>query len=490
MRTFSQLLSLLVYCCLCGLLQCGSLQVLADSNAGGLGDVVPPNVVLFLRVFPNGVDDHEQGVYVRITKDMFESHAHFPLLMNGALDDAHRVLQPERVVTEAGVLVKDFKDLLTVDRIYVIPKGFHFHWPGVKIGHLQETPVKLNGQPIIMETLSMVPKIFKIHNFITAEESSSLIEHSRGKVERSATGVDWRSNASKPNKLRTSDNAFDVESDIAKQVIQRSFETLRVDYLESMADGLQILRYRPGQAYTPHLDQFEIGMDKSHNFDARNGGTNRMATVFMYLNNVEEGGETVFPRSTSPLRFTAPPEGGFTDIKSLGFSATDWEVDVAEACRNLFAVPPKENSAIVFYTQRGDGSLDDASFHGGCPVLQGEKWAANMWVWNGPRFGMAKKEINVTFINHNKDRLEVFWSEESTGKEHKMRDIEPFTSGDMQTHVGHTFIVRFLDTLSGQVTIEAGRTHYKVEKADQEQILQPHKDPQHEEPQRASHDEL
>ena len=29
-----------------------------------------------------------------------------------------------------------------------------------------------------------------------------------------------------------------------------------------------------------------------------------------------------------------------------------------------------------------------ASEHGGCPVLEGTKWAANLWVWNGRRYGV------------------------------------------------------------------------------------------------------
>jgi hypothetical protein len=31
------------------------------------------------------------------------------------------------------------------------------------------------------------------------------------------------------------------------------------------------------------------------------------------------------------------------------------------------------------------GRVDEMSMHGGCPVLSGTKWAANLWVWNGPR---------------------------------------------------------------------------------------------------------
>ena len=28
--------------------------------------------------------------------------------------------------------------------------------------------------------------------------------------------------------------------------------------------------------------------------------------------------------------------------------------------------------------------------------VQGEKWAANLWVWNGPRIGFGMKRNNVT----------------------------------------------------------------------------------------------
>ena len=30
-----------------------------------------------------------------------------------------------------------------------------------------------------------------------------------------------------------------------------------------------------------------------------------------------------------------------------------------------------------------------SSEHGACPVIEGQKWAANLWVWNGPRYGLS-----------------------------------------------------------------------------------------------------
>ena len=41
-----------------------------------------------------------------------------------------------------------------------------------------------------------------------------------------------------------------------------------------------------------------------------------------------------------------------------------------------------KGDAILFYSQKPDGSLDDASLHGACPVLKGKKMVANIWAWN------------------------------------------------------------------------------------------------------------
>lgn len=49
------------------------------------------------------------------------------------------------------------------------------------------------------------------------------------------------------------------------------------------------------------------------------------------------------------------------------------------------AVKPLKAEAVLFYSQHPNGQVDLSSLHGGCPVLQGTKWAANLWVWNGPR---------------------------------------------------------------------------------------------------------
>lgn len=60
-------------------------------------------------------------------------------------------------------------------------------------------------------------------------------------------------------------------------------------------------------------------------------------------------------------------------------------------------------------SQMPDGTLDPYSLHGGCPVLKGTKWSANVWLWNRPKpkKSAAKdkpkdknpNEVLVSFVN-------------------------------------------------------------------------------------------
>lgn len=60
--------------------------------------------------------------------------------------------------------------------------------------------------------------------------------------------------------------------------------------LPENGEDIQVLRYEEGQKYEPHYDYF------SDKVNIVRGG-HRLATVLMYLSDVEKGGETVFPEA-------------------------------------------------------------------------------------------------------------------------------------------------------------------------------------------------
>ncbi len=81
-------------------------------------------------------------------------------------------------------------------------------------------------------------------------------------------------------------------------IYRRSLEMLGFDeYVESYTDGLQVLRYNKTTAYIPHMDWIDDpGLTSPHDFESSKVGTNRYATVLLYMTNLNEGdgGETVF----------------------------------------------------------------------------------------------------------------------------------------------------------------------------------------------------
>ena len=60
------------------------------------------------------------------------------------------------------------------------------------------------------------------------------------------------------------------------------------------AEPLQIVSYGTGGHYEPHIDYFRMNNVTSAAINSDSG--DRLATLILYLNDVAEGGATVFPR--------------------------------------------------------------------------------------------------------------------------------------------------------------------------------------------------
>lgn len=187
------------------------------------------------------------------------------------------------------------------------------------------------------------PKVAVLPNFLSHQECDHLISVAKSRL-MPATVIDPVTGAHVPNKDRSSYNAcFNPREDQTITLIEERIANVTMLPVEN-GEGLQVLRYQLNQEYKPHFDYFDPKLTGSA--PALSEGGQRVATMLMYLADVEEGGETIFPE--------------------VGLS-----------------VKPKKGNAILFWSVLPNMEVDPFSLHGSAPVIRGEKWTCTKWIREG-----------------------------------------------------------------------------------------------------------
>ncbi|XP_076955679.1 putative prolyl 4-hydroxylase 6 [Bidens hawaiensis] len=207
--------------------------------------------------------------------------------------------------------------------------------------------------PSRVTQISKHPRAFLYRNFLTDEECDHLIEVAKDKLQKSMV-ADSITGKSIESMVRTSKGMFirkahdEVVAGIESRISMWTF--IPVEY----GEATQVLHYETSQKYLPHWDYFQ---DKAN----QAVGGHRIATVLMYLSNVEKGGETVFPQS----------EMKESQLKND---------ESCKCAKRGYAVKPKKGDALLFFNLHPNGTTDPMSLHGSCPVIEGEKWLATKWI--------------------------------------------------------------------------------------------------------------
>ena len=129
-------------------------------------------------------------------------------------------------------------------------------------------------------------------------------------------------------------------------------------------EDLQIVKYdEGGDHYKSHADWFDAPKnDMSYNSeDGSTMPSNRLASIFAYLDDNCTRGETYFPFLPSVLD-----------------SADGNKFALADGDTGLL-VKPRRGNAIFWNNLHMNGSGDDRTFHAGLPVDSGTKIGLNIW---------------------------------------------------------------------------------------------------------------
>ncbi|GMI01870.1 hypothetical protein TrST_g10442 [Triparma strigata] len=304
--------------------------------------------------------------------------------------------------------------------------GSAFVWPLTLPNHkhiVSEEAVSpaIEGKPVELEsitlpqtgTVSNGPRVFEVHNFFSEAEADAIMLAAKNDLKASSLA---RQGISK-EAVRSSDSAFlNPKSTVATAIMERAFNLLRIgQYKRTRIENVQVVRYNDkGDAYNTHNDYLSEGTDYNFNFDPSAGGSNRLATILMYLSDVEAGGQTHFPYLNEGVESASQQNEPKLEEHLSSFEARmgadSWQVELAKNCASHGSVTPRKGRAVLFYSQTPNATLDLYSLHGGCPVLAGdEKWMANIWIWNKdqPIYRDEKGEFYLYASGQSSERYQL-----------------------------------------------------------------------------------
>jgi len=206
---------------------------------------------------------------------------------------------------------------------------------------------------LVPEMISEDPPLVLFHNVLSSDEADAFVAHGQGKyTESKGVGVDKNGRMTDvKTEIRTSSHTWCQEAaclqdPIVQRVVARVGDVTQTP--EANGEYAQLVYYRS----CPTEDDPSCAFYKRHSdyIDGdqhRNQGV-RIYTLFMYLNDVPEGGGT---------RFMDLPNGPIT-------------------------FQPQRGKAILWPSVRAEApdTQDPRTHHEALPVTKGEKYGANFWI--------------------------------------------------------------------------------------------------------------
>jgi prolyl 4-hydroxylase len=266
-------------------------------------------------------------------------------------ENISRKCDPEELL---GILLQNNFALESIEKS--MGKSFPAHSPLIKKAskdparslHQELAEVRLtqpDSKKLVQKVLTSKLQLYTIDHFLSGKECDAIVKLMRKHLRPSTITI-----ASPDKYFRTSQTCdlslFKNKTIAATDKKIAEALGIRLPYSE----GIQAQHYDVGQEFKQHTDYFQPETDEYREHAGKRG--NRTWTFMIYLNDVEEGGETRF-----------------------------YEID--------YTITPQKGRAVVWNNLHPDGSVNYDTLHAGLPIKKGHKDIITKWFrekGTGPMF--------------------------------------------------------------------------------------------------------
>ncbi|CAH3038026.1 unnamed protein product [Porites lobata] len=195
-------------------------------------------------------------------------------------------------------------------------------------------------KPVKVEMANLEPDIYLLHDIIRDSDIEFIKNLAAPRLQRASITNGKTGNLEYADyRISKSGWLEDYEGEVIERLSLKLEAVTGLSTARIHSEALQVVNYGIAGQFEPHVDH------AMNNKSAilRMGMGNRIATVLIYMTDVEAGGSTVF-----------------LDAKTI--------------------IKPQKGTAAFWYNLLKSGEPDASTRHAACPVIVGTKWVCNKWI--------------------------------------------------------------------------------------------------------------